>query len=228
MVFVIDSSGYDSNSFQLIKEFTASNIAELFHNSPGSAVAVILFHSVATIQFNLQAYTSLNSLLSAINRLPYHGGGADTAEALTLLLASAQNGTLGLRSDSSKLAIVITQSLSQYRSATLLAAEKLHASNIFDVFAVGKLGNVRAYTTYSYMRELLSIASGPGFIFFTSSFTSTDVQQLQGRITPQLCNGKLPVTVSISTKITKMYSNLNCDIYFYPLYIICCKATNRS
>ena len=183
MVFVIDTSGsIGFSNFQLIREFTANITAELIRNSPRSSVGVILFSSNAHIQFNLQTYTSLNSLLSAINRLPYSSGGTDTAEALTLLLSTAQNGILGLRSDSSKVAIVITDGRSSSSSATSSAAAALHALNIFDVYAVGIDG--------AYLPELQGIASSPEFVFFTSSFNSTGLRQLQDRIIPQLCGGK--------------------------------------
>ena len=182
MVFVIDSSGsIGSTHFQLIREFTANITSELFMISPMSAVGVILFASSAHIQFNLQTYTSLSSLLSAINQLPYSGGGTDTAEALTLLLSAAQNGLLGLRSDSSKAAIVITDGHSSSSSATLSAAAALHASNIFDIYAVGIDG--------AYVPELEGIASIPEFVFFTDSFSSDGMHKLQERILPQLCNG---------------------------------------
>jgi len=183
VVFVIDTSGsIGSSRFQLIREFTANIATELISNSPRSLVGIILFGSNAHIQFNLQAYTSLSTLLSAINQLPYSGGGTDTAEALTLLLSSAQNGTLGLRSDSSPVAIVITDGRSSSRSATLSAAAALHVSNIFDVFAVGVDG--------ADMTELQAIASDPELAFFTNSFNSNGLQQLQDRILPQLCPGK--------------------------------------
>ena len=180
VVFVIDTSGSIRPSrFQLIREFTANITTELIRNSPRSAVGVILFASSAYIQFNLQTYTSLNSLLSAINRLPYSGGGTDTDEALTLLLSTAQNGALGLRSDSSKVAIVITDGRSSSSSATLSAAAALHASNIFDIYAVG--------VDRADMTELQGIASSRKFIFFTSFFNSASLQQIQDKILPQLC-----------------------------------------
>ena len=182
VVFVIDTSGsIGSTRFQLIREFTANITTELIRNSPRSAVGVILFASTAYIRFTLQTYTNLNSLLSAINQLPYSGGGTDTDEALTLLLSTAQNGTLGLRNDSSKVAIVITDGRSSSSSATLSAAAALHASNIFDVFAVGVDG--------ANLDELEGIASNPNFVFFTSSFNSTGLQQLQNEIIPELCEG---------------------------------------
>ena len=184
VVFVIDTSGsIGSSRFQLIKELVANITTEIVYSSPRSAVAVILYASSAYIQFNLQAYTTLSSLLSAINQLPYTGGGTDTAEALTLLLSSAQSGVLGLRSDSAKIAIVITDGRSNSQSATLHAADVLHASNIFDIYAVGVDG--------ADMTELEGIASSPEYVFFTSSFSSIGIQQLQNEILQQLiCNGK--------------------------------------
>ena len=180
---MIDTSGsIGSSRFQLIREFTANITTELLRNSTRSSVGVILFDSNAHIQFSLQTYTSLHSLLSAINNLPYSGGGTDTAEALTLLLSTAQNGVLGLRNDSFKVAIVITDGRSSSSSATLLAAARLHASNIFDVYAVGVAG--------ADLTELQGIASSPDFVFFTNSFNSTGLQQLQDGVLPQLCNSK--------------------------------------
>ena len=188
VVFVIDTSGsIGSSRFQLIREFTANITAELIRNSPRSAVGVILFDSNAHIEFNLRRYISL-SLLSAINNLPYNDGSStDTDEALTLLLSTAQNGQLGLRSDSSKVAIVITDGRSSSRTATLSAAAALHASNIFDVFAVGVGG--------ANLAELQGIASSPEFVFFESFFNSTSLQQIQDRILPHLCTCKQPVTI---------------------------------
>ena len=130
-MFVIDESGsIGASRFQLIREFVRDISTELISRSPRSAVGVILFDSIARIQFNLRAHTSLSSLLSAIDRLPFNGGGTDTAEALQLLLSSAQNGALGLRSSSSNVAIVITDGRSNSRTATSFAASVLRASNI--------------------------------------------------------------------------------------------------
>ena len=183
MVFVIDTSGsIGSSRFELIKEFTSNITTELISNSPNSAVGVILFASSAYIRFNLQTYTTLNELLSAIDNLPYSGGGTDTDEALTLLLSSAQNGTLGLRNDSSNVAVVITDGHSNNPSATSSAAAALHASNIFDIYAVGVGGADR--------NELEIIASDPEFVFFTSSFDNAGLQQLLDTLLQQLCDCK--------------------------------------
>ena len=185
-MFVIDTSGsIGEDNFQLIREFTANLTAELICNSPRSAVGVILFNNTAHIEFNLQAHTNLSALLTAINQLPYNGGDTDTAEALTLLRSTAQNGELGLRNDSSKVAIVITDGRSNSQSTTSLAAVELHNSDIFDVYAVGIGG--------ANQNELMRIASSPEFIFFSTSFSSASLQQIKDRILPQFCIGKYPM-----------------------------------
>ena len=182
VVFVIDTSGSIGQSlYQQIKELTANITAELIRSCPRSAVGVILFNYNAHIEFNLQAYTNLNALLSAINRLPYSTGGTNTSEALRYLLSTAQNGALGLRKYSSKVAIIITDGESNNQSATFSAAAALHTSNIFDVFAVGVNG------TRLDLTGLKAIASSPEFVFFTSSFYSTGLKLLQDKILPQLC-----------------------------------------
>ena len=198
VVFVIDSSGsIGSTRFQLIREFITNITTELMHNSLNSAVGVILYSSNAHIHFNLLTYTSPNALLSAINNLPYSGGGTNTAEALTLLLSTAQNGILGLRNDSSKVAIVITDGESNSQSATLSAATALHAANIFDVYAIGVDG--ADYT------ELEGIASSTEFVFFTSSFNDNGLKQLLDSILPQLCFGKYPIIIYICSYMLALY-----------------------
>ena len=183
VVFVIDTSGsIGFSNFQLIKEFTANITTALISSSPNSAVGVILFANGAYIHFNLQTYTNLNALLSAIDNLPYSGGGTDTDEALTLLLSSAQNGALGIRNDSPNVVIVITDGHSSDHNATLSAAAALHASNMFDVYAVGVGG--------ADQNELEIIASSPEFFFFTSSFDDTGLQQLLDALLQQLCDCK--------------------------------------
>lgn len=184
LMFVIDTSGsIGSSNFQLIREFTANITTELINNSPRSAVGLILFSSSAHIEFDLQTYASLNTLLSAINQLPYDNGpSTETDEALTLLLSAAQNGTLRLRSDSIKVAIVVTDGRSGNYSATLSAAAALHAANIFIVYAVG--------VGAAYVKELQAIASSPESVTLASSFDRDTLQQLQDRFSLQSCNRK--------------------------------------
>ena len=180
---MIDTSGSIGISlFRYIREFTANITAELIHSYPRSAFGVILFNNNAYIEFNLQAHSDLSELLSAINQLPYNAGGTNTSGALQYLLTTAQNGSLGLRRYSLKIAIVITDGESIDRSATFSSAAALHASNVFDVFSVG----VDETVTGNDLNGLRAIASSPEFVFFTSSFYSTGLRLLQNRM---LCKG---------------------------------------
>ena len=188
VVFVIDTStSIDASRFQLIREFVGNITAELIRNSPRSAVGVILFGSTALIEFNLQDHTNLSALLEAINQIPYSGGNTYTNLALSLLLSIAQNGTLGLRNDSSKVAIIVTDGQSTDSTLTKSAADELHNSNIFDVFAVGVGG--------ADQDELQRIASNSELVFNTANFSSTGLKQIKDMILPQLCIGKYPMSM---------------------------------
>ena len=159
-------------------------VVKLIGGSPRNAIAVgvILFSSNAHIEFNLQSYTNLSTLLSAINQLPYNRRAAsETAKALTLLLLTAQNGTLRLRDDSSKVAIVITDGYSTNQSATISAANALHSSNIFNIYAVG-LGSAN-------LLELNAIASSSEYVFISRVINSFEINQLGNNILLQLCDG---------------------------------------
>ena len=185
VVFVIDRSGsIGRDNFQQVRRFVANITTELFRNSISPpAVGVIVFSSNADVEFPLQSHSDLSSLLSDIASIRYPGGNTNTSGALRLLLSTAQDGRLRLRSNSLKVAIVITDGESNNPVATETAATRLHASNVFNVvYAVGIAG--------ADPTELQLIASDPPFVLFTESFSNADLQQLQDNILPQLCISK--------------------------------------
>ena len=200
IVFVLDTTrsiGYFH--FRLIKELVANITIGFINDSPSSAVGVIVFNADAYLKFNLQAYTSLSTLLSAINELTYNRRKrtTNTDEALTLLLTTAKNGALGLRQNSTKVAIIITDGESDDKSATLSAAAKLHVSNIFNIYAVG-VGSAN-------LTELEAIASDPEFVFIADTFTSVGLAKLIDKYLPRLlnpgCNSKYLANGCIHTCI---------------------------
>ena len=168
----------------MIREFADNITISLKLYSPESSVGVILFDYDAHIEFNLTTYTSLSTLSPAINPgLPYNKGyGRNTATALNLLLSSAQNGSLGIRNETSHIAIVITGGQSNNNYSTQSAAAALHAANIFDVYAIGYNG--------ADINELNTIASDPNFVYFTNFSYEFDVEHLQINVTDQLCSCK--------------------------------------
>ena len=182
IVFVIDSSYFiGSYQFQVIRELVDDITISLKLYSPDSSVAVILFDYITRIHFNLEAHTNLSTLSPAINPgLPYYYGyGRDTAAALRLLLSSAENGSLGIRNETSNIAIVITGGQSNSQYSTQSAAAALHAANIFDVYAIG-------YGSAD-INELNTIASDPNFVYFTNVL---NIEELQMNVINQLCSCK--------------------------------------
>ena len=186
IVFLIDTSfNTGSYQFQMIREFVDNITINLKLNTPEISVGVILFDSYARILFNLEAHANLSTLSPAINPgLPYffNGYSINTAAALNLLLSSAQNGSLGIRNETSHIAIVITGGQSNSNYSTQSAAAALHAANIFDVYAIG-YGNAD-------IKELNTIASDPDFVYFTNFYNRYDVEGLYMNITYQLCSCK--------------------------------------
>ena len=185
IVFLIDtSSSIGSFRFRMVREFVDNITTNLKLNSPESSVGVILFDDFARIQFTLGTHRSLTTLSSAINPgLPYFSGfGTDTAGALRLLLSTAQNGFLGIRNETSNIAIVITDGQSNSQFSTQSAAAALHAANIFDVYAIG-------YGSAD-INELNTIASDPNLVYFTDFFNQFGVQNLQMNVANQLCSCK--------------------------------------
>ena len=176
------SSSIDYSQFQLIKEFIANITAEVISKSSSSAVGVILFNDTAHIEFDLQTYTNLSALLSAINQLPYSGGETNIFNALRTLLLSGQNELLKLRKDSSKVAVVITNGQFIRYSVTSYIAATLHATNMFDVFAIGAEG--------TNLTQLQAIASSPELVFAINSFSRIVLQQLQDQVISELYDGK--------------------------------------
>jgi len=184
VVFVLDSSSaVTSSEFQFVRDFAESISIALKLGSPNTSISAILFDRTARIQFDLEEHTSLEMLLAAIDKLPYNGSfPTNTDTALRLLLSSAQSDTLGLRADTSNIAIVFTAGRSSSQFSTLLAANALHAENIFDVYAVG--------IDRADVFELRTIASDPRFVYNRFFFSLFDVQQLQQAVINQLCTSK--------------------------------------
>ena len=184
-MFVIDtSSSIGTFQFQMVREFVDNFTINLKLHSPESSIGVILFDNFARINFTLGEHTSLTTLSPAINPgLPYFRGfRTNTAGALRLLLSTARNGILGIRNETSNIAIVITDGQSDNQFSTQSAAAALHGANIFDVYAIG-YGSADT-------NELNTIASDPHFVYFTNFFNQFDIQQLQMNLIDQLCSCK--------------------------------------
>ena len=185
---MIDTSrSIGSTRFQLLRELVENITTSLKVDSPESLFGLITFDRYARFRFGISTHKNISTLLSAINPgIPYYSYGSyttNTASALRILLSGGQQGGyLQLRDDTSNVAIVITDGYSSSYSSLRLAANLLHAANIYDVYAVG-IGSTR----YS---ELLLIASHPSLVFSAYSLTSLTAQILEKDIIEELCISK--------------------------------------
>ena len=176
------SVGY--SNFQLMKNFV-HNIADSFNiGSDSVRVGVMSYGSYNNYHFYLNTYSTKSSVLSAINNLPYSGGGTNTAGALDGTRTVGFSTSRGARPSSQgvpRVAIVITDGYSNSYSATVTAANNVHNAGII-VFAIGIAG--------ANQNELNAIASQLSYVSFISSFSLSLLNSLQYTISQESCVGK--------------------------------------
>jgi len=185
LVFVLDASGsIGSVDFRNILNLVADIVRSLEIGPDEGQVAVIRFASSASVIFGLTAHDNQADLLTAINNIPYTGGGTDTAEALNLLVS---NGFIGARPEVEgvpRVAIVVTDGQSNSQSATIVAAARVHAAEpAITVFAAG----IRNFN----LNELRVIASSPSsrFVITIPNFSRTEVERLMQALRLEVCQG---------------------------------------
>ena len=184
------SSGIGSSTFQLVRELTENITINLKVNTPETLFGLITFDNQARLEFNIMNHTDLSTLLPAINPgLIYYGGyggfSANTRSVLSLLISGGvQGGSLQLRNEISKIAIVITDEADFSQSWSTV--NLLHAANIYDVYAVG-YGDTG-------LSDLKLIASDPSFVIYRSSIyywsSHRRFQLLTENLIEQLCSSK--------------------------------------
>ena len=200
VVFVLDVSLSIKNeeNFEVMKDFV-KNTADLINiNLNDSLAAVVLFGGNAWIQFSLTQYTGKDSFLKAVDDLKYKKVrqiGTNTPDALNLLRIAGQDGRLGLRNDTIKIVVLITDgrpnlnhlniSLEQAAADTEEAATKLHDSGVYDqVYSVGIEG------TRPIGKLLNVIANPPSLVYHITGFDAALFQQLTQSFTSSFCTGE--------------------------------------
>jgi receptor-type tyrosine-protein phosphatase Q len=180
--FILDESGSVGNSnYQQMKAFVHNTVDEFTIGADETQVGVLSYSSSATFRFYLNTYHNKASLLTAIDNLPYSGGGTNTAGAINLLRQDGFLSIYGGRHQSQaipRVGVVITDGYSSNFSATVSAAQSAHAEGII-MTAVG-IGN------YLYS-ELDAIASDSSYVFTLSGFVSSQLAALVTSITNVAC-----------------------------------------
>ena len=153
------------------------------------------FSTDAYLEFVVTEHTNQDSLLSAIDNLPYRVGFTNTSAGLDLLRTAGQpGGALNLRDGFTHVAILITDGESNGGN-TSAAARALHAANIYNqIYAVG--------VDQANIDELNIIASERSCVFFARDFDSAAIASLEQSVTQQLmpCVGKLSIMPELIIK----------------------------
>ncbi|XP_011408989.2 PREDICTED: collagen alpha-3(VI) chain-like, partial [Amphimedon queenslandica] len=167
MILVLDSSGsIGSTNFVRLRNFII-NMLSIFTIGPDKTrVGVIRYSSSASIVIPLGSSGSYPELSSHISSISYTGGGTYTDEALTLLTSAFA--TTRIDEGVPRVAIVFTDGVSHSPSLTLAASRAVHNAGIYTYsFGIGSGIN---------SDELNYIATGPDYVFYIDSFSSTDFQ----------------------------------------------------
>ena len=204
----MDESGsvkVGSENFQIMKNFVY-NIADSFEIGPDDVqIGVMTYSSSHTFHFVLNTYMNKSQVLSAIQSLPYGGGGRNTACALDAIRLQAFTESNGARPSAfgiPKVAVVITIGHSNNFAATVASANLLHDAGVI-TFAIGIAGANEA--------ELDEIASEPNNKDFVSSFDVQRLRALQVSISQRACEGIICNDYNHAYNYNNNYNYIMCD-----------------
>ncbi|XP_014854108.1 PREDICTED: cartilage matrix protein-like [Poecilia mexicana] len=179
IVMLVDgSSSVSPGGFQHMKSFI-SELLQTMHIGPNSfQIGLTQFSTEPKTEWNLNTYRTKESLLKDINNIKQLHGGTMTGKALEHILNHSFKPTAGMRPDSKKVAILITDGESQ--DDVQLPAKNLKDTGI-EIYIIG-VGQAVDYT------EMGIIASGGAgtYVYTTSDFGS--LHSIRNNLSHSLCH----------------------------------------
>lgn len=172
LIFVLDSSGsIGSSNYITMKEFVTDVISNFEIGSEATHVGVIRFASSASIVIPLGFYNNNDSLINAVNSIPYTGGSTRTYRALSLLHSAF--GTARVDQGIPRVAVITTDGRSSSFSLTSQEAKAVKDAGI-TAYSFGIGGGIN-------MNELIAIAgNNTGNVFLIENFSASSfATQLQ-------------------------------------------------
>jgi len=116
---VLDGSGDGvSVYFELMKAFFSRLVGIIDINSGNTRAGLVIYSSVVETSFNLNTYSSVDSIQSAVRSLTYYPGTTNAAAALAYVRESMLTPAAGDRSNVSNVIIVFIDGNSDNRTAT--------------------------------------------------------------------------------------------------------------
>lgn len=198
IAFLIDSSGSESGAqFDNERNFVSMVTNEFAINPNDTMVAVSQFATTSRTDILFNQYPDKDSLLNAIARIHWMNGESNTHTGLNELAHHVfqvkshnihhghhghQAVTYGPRSESAKIAIVLTDGRSLEPDQTIRAAHQLHNMGV-EVFVIGMGHSVD-------FKELQQIATDRDHVYRISS--TNDLAAIHTNIVDAICKLKVP------------------------------------
>ncbi|XP_076455145.1 uncharacterized protein LOC143289845 [Babylonia areolata] len=168
LAFILDSSGSVSvKDFGLMKQFAAHVVDVMNVSQDAIRIADIVYASTVQVFFAFNDYHSKAAVKRKLLNTMKFGSTTNTAGALTLARTTLYDGIRGARENVKKVAVLVTDGMSNSRPSTERAAKLLKDEGT-TVFAIG----VGGYN----LAELQAVASYPicSHVFTMDSFDKID------------------------------------------------------
>uniref|UniRef100_A0A3Q3X4W8 Uncharacterized protein n=1 Tax=Mola mola TaxID=94237 RepID=A0A3Q3X4W8_MOLML len=178
IVLLVDGSwSIGRLNFKTIRTFIARMIM-VFDVSPDKVqIGLAQYSGDPKTEWHLNAHTTKVSLLEAIANLPYKGGNTMTGMALNYILQNNFKADVGMRPDSRKIGVLITDGKSQ--DEIVFTSQNLRDSGI-ELYAIG--------VKNADENELRSIASDPDEIHMYNVDDFRFLLDIVDDLTVNLCN----------------------------------------
>ncbi|XP_041660746.1 uncharacterized protein LOC121521082 [Cheilinus undulatus] len=150
MLLVDGSWSIGRTNFRTIRSFIARIVAAFDIGPDTVQIGLAQYSGDPETEWHLNAHKTKESLLNAVANLPYKGGSTMTGLALNYILNNNFKPEVGMREDSHKLGILLTDGKSQ--DNVIMVSQTLRAKGI-ELYAIG--------VKNADVNELKSIASDP-------------------------------------------------------------------
>ncbi|XP_070708262.1 scavenger receptor cysteine-rich type 1 protein M130-like [Pempheris klunzingeri] len=178
IVLLMDDSGsISASTFKIMKDFF-KRIVGVFDIGPDKVqIGLVRYSSFGQTMWNLNTYQTKQSVLEAVDQLIQTGGDTMTGRALKYILHTSFKPNAGMRADSQKIAVLITDGESL--DDTLLPSQDLKDTGI-EVYTIG--------VSSAKVNELRSIASDPDETHMYFVRDSPSLMDIFDKLIINLCN----------------------------------------
>ena len=164
VVFLLSNSGsVDRYDFPSMLSFVSAAVADLSIDNDQVHLGLMTFATVQKSIFGLNTYRQKADVLSAINKAQYSAGVTDMANALAFLRTTMFGASSGRRSTVPSIAVLISNSNSINRTATLAQANLCRRAGIWILtLSVGTFMDQREMqeiASFPYVRNSLNVSS---------------------------------------------------------------------